>query len=153
MLTSYHKEFLSQSVALWMGSASAENIPDTVRCLGVVIENENTLRCFIAERFSEEFIRNLGQNKLINLASSHPYTFTGYQYKGELIDIRPSSAEEIEIQKIYMDRFAIDMAAFGLEKQKVFDMYFYQPSIAIRMKVDKIYEQAPKQNTGGEVHL
>lgn len=151
MITSYHKEFLSQPLALWMGSASAENIPDTVRCLGIVVEDENILKCFIAERFSEEFIRNLSQNKNINIAGSHMFSFKGYQYKGEMIDIRPSSHEEVEIQKQYMDVFSTDMAKFGLEKQRLYDMYFHLPSVAIRMKVNKIYEQAPEANTGGEV--
>ncbi len=151
MITPHHKEFLSQSVALWMGSADLQNIPDSVRCLGGVVEDETTLRCFIAQRFSGKFLENLSVNKHITLASSHPFTFEGYQYKGDVLEVRPCLPDEVEIQKEYMDKFSGDMAMFGLVKERVSDMYYNQPSVAIRIKVKAMFEQTPKQNTGGAI--
>jgi hypothetical protein len=153
MITPYHQEFLKYSIAIWMGSADKNNMPDTVRCLGVIVEDETTVRCFIAEKFSGKFIKNLSENKNISLSTSHPFTFIGYQYKGEVINIVPCTPEEIDFQKKYMDVFSEDMAAFGLDKQRVFDMYFYEPSVSVRIKVNAVFEQTPKPNTGQEVKL
>jgi len=154
MISTYHKAFLSELLlAQWVGSADKNNIPDTVRSLGIVVEDEYTLLFFVAERASKRFLHNFTENKQITLATSHPYTFEGYQYKGEVLEIRPSTAAEVKLQEAYMDVFSDGMAAFGLEKQGVTDMYLSQPTIAIRMTVNKIFDQTPKPNTGGEVHL
>jgi hypothetical protein len=153
MITPYHQEFLKHSLAIWLGSADINNIPDSVRCLGVIVEDETTVRCFIAEKFSSTFLKNLSENKHISLATSHPYTFIGYQYKGQVINISPCTTKEIDFQKKYMDEFAESMAAFGLDKQRVVDMYFYEPSVSIRIKVNAVFEQTPKPNTGQEVKI
>lgn len=151
MITPYHKEYLSKALAMWSGSADNNHVPDTVRNLGVVVEDDNTLRCFIAEKFSDKFIENIKANKQIAFAASDTSTFETYQYKGEVLEILPATAEEVELQRKYMDIFSEWMGNFGLDKQSLFNMYFYQPSVAIRFKVVSVFDQSPKKNTGGEI--
>ncbi len=153
MISTFHREFLKGPLALWLGSANKNNFPDAIRCTGVTVEDDHTLRIFFTEKFSEKFRRNILENPNMTLLASNLYNFDGFQYKGKFIgQITPGTEEEMETQKFYMDVVGDIFQGFGMDKQKSIDMYYYEPTFAVLMKVEHIYDQAPKKNTGGEVH-
>jgi hypothetical protein len=154
MISNHHKEFLaSNTISIWIATANASNVPDTLRCTGLVVEDDTTLRCYIAQKHADVFQQNIAENKNIAFFASQIYNFVTYQYKGSVIEVLPSEPSETELQQQYVHGFTSAMSRFGFPQDKLYDMYFHQPALAIRLKVEKIFEQTPKQNTGGEINI
>ena len=143
-----YQHILSQPLAFWVASSNAQNIPDAVRCVGVVPgEDLSTLTFFIAEKYSEKFLANVQQNRQISLLGCSVINFESYQYKGIFQSKRPCTTEEVALQNQYLNRFKEAINSMGLLKEAA-NGYFNQPSLAVDFTVTEIYEQTPQHGTG-----
>ena len=151
MLNTDQKEFLARPVSLWLATANGEKVPDLVRCTGVVVEDETTLRCFFPEKFSARCRENISSNATLSLYSTCPITLAGYQYKGQAHEITPCTVEEVELQRTFCNAFTGILLKFGMDKEPLFNLFFGLPSYALRIKVEHMFDQMPKPNTGKEI--
>ena len=151
MLNTNQKEFLTKPISLWLSTANIERVPDLVRCTGIVVENETTIQCFFPEKFSARCRENISARSMVSLYCTCPTTLAGYQYKGQALKVMPCTEGEIEIQRRMCDAFVDILLKFGLAKEPMFNLYFGLPSYALRIKVEHVFDQMPKQNTGKEI--
>jgi hypothetical protein len=140
--------------SFWIGTASPENVPEVIKCMGVNLDYESErLACFAAVRFADKSLDNLQKNPAISLVGAHVGTYQGYQYKGTFIRSRPCTANEVEFQRQYMEDFALTLNGFGYSKEGLYRLYFSQPSLAIEFKVHEVFDQAPRQGTGEKIGI
>ncbi len=153
MLNTYHKTFLSSpGISIWLGSANAQNVPDTVRATGLTLEENDIICCYVSQNDATQLLKNISENKQIGFVASEITNFITYQYKGSVVETYPSSNEEEGIQEKFMDNFCETLTnIFPLPKDKIYNMYLRPPSVTIKFKVEKIFEQSPKKDTGGEL--
>ncbi len=153
MLNTYHKTFLSSpGISIWLGSANAHNVPDTVRATGLTLEENDIICCYVSQNDASQLLQNISENKRISLVASEISNFVTYQYKATVIATYTSNREEEIIQEKFMDNFCTTLTnIFPLPKEKIYNMYLRLPSVSIKFKVEKIFEQSPKKDTGGEV--
>src|SRR5262245_33251953 len=132
MIEERYHSILSEPAAFWAANCDAENIPEIIRCAGIAsVSNLKEITFFVSEAFGRKFIENIQSNKNITLAATCVPTFESYQYKGVYQSIRPSTKEEEELQRKYMDAFTDVVESFGYSKESIFRSYFHQPSFAI----------------------
>ena len=137
--------------AIWLSNADAGRQPDLVRLLAVPVEPDR-------EHLTAFVPRSHGRNLLDNLAVSSRLSFlfalvTGnqsYQLQGTCVSQHPCTAEEVAFQRDSLERFGRVLARQGLSGEKAVAAYFSQPSVALTMRIEEIYEQTPKAGTGGK---
>jgi hypothetical protein len=153
IIPSRHIALLKQPLfSFWIGTASPDLVPEVIKCTGVILDDiTEEFTCFIGAKFAEKSLRNLASNAAITLLSANISTYEGYQYKGRYAGSHSCTEEEVLFQERYMDAFTTALALFGYSKEGFHKLYFLQPSIAIKFKVEEVYEQSPRKGTGGKI--
>jgi hypothetical protein len=59
----------------------------------------------------------------------------------------------VEYQRAYVDRFAENLVRQQLPREQIIAAYFQQPSFAVRLRVEELYEQTPRKGTGERIAL
>ena len=140
--------------SFWIGTASPEQIPEVIKCMGVKLDYETDhLTCFAAVRFIDKSLENLKKNPAIALVGAHTGTYDGYQYKGTFIRSRPCTEDEVMFQRQYMESFSLSLSEYGYSKEGLYRIYFSQPSMALEIKVHEVYDQAPRKGTGERIRI
>ena len=140
--------------AIWAASSTAHHQTDIVRLSGIKVEpDRQQLVLYVPELFSVPFLNNLVVNPAISLLFASVYTYLSYQIKGNYLQHWPCTAGEIANQLEYLDMFTDVMIEVGLPKEKFYQAYAHQPSIAIRMQAEEVFEQTPRKGTGEKIFM
>lgn len=138
--------------SIWMGSCSLERTPDIARLTGVLIADDRVhLDLFIPQKYANTFFNNIQNNLNISFLCASTQSFEAYQIKGIFINWRHCNAEEQRYQQNYVQGFANNLIGIGVRSVVNFVNYYQEPSIAIRMRSEAIYEQTPKAGTGNKI--
>lgn len=154
MLLNDHQIRLLQAhiTSIWLGSCVPEQSTDIMRLTGArLAEDKLHLDLFVPVQFTETFFNNLQENQKISFLCSSTRTFEAYQVKGIYLGHRACTQEEIRYQQAYMEGFTQNLVAIGVKAGLAFANYYQEPTIAIRMRSEEIYEQTPKAGTGKKV--
>jgi len=152
MILKPYAHLLSQPLSFWAASCDARNIPDMVRCFGLLpVDDSNDITFFIPEKYSDIFLANLAENRAVSLIGCHILTFESYQFKGILKSIRPSTPEEIRMQLDHLDSFTDLILEVGFSKEDYYKAYAYGSGYTITFQVTDIFEQTPRKGTGFSV--
>lgn len=152
VVPSWHVDFLKQPLSFWLATASLKNVPETIKCTGIRFEAEtDTFTCFAPLKFSETGFKHLAENPILSLVGVDLYSYEGYQYKGVYISRRDCTAEEVAFQLSYMKEFTDILHSFGYSGPGYYKAYMHSPFIAFAFKVTQVFDQSPKNGTGGEL--
>jgi hypothetical protein len=139
----------STAASIWVCNTNEHLETDIVRVLGVQVDADRQhLTVYIPVGYGAGVINNLSVTDKITFLTAIIFTYESYQVKGRYISHREMAEEEIAYQKVYMDEFTDALAKQGLSKEKGYKAYFQQPCIAMRIEVEEVYEQTPKNGTG-----
>lgn len=142
----------ADSASIWAGNCSAGHTPDIIRLSGALVaEDRLHIDLLVPQRYTETFFKNIRENPKISLMYSSILTFEAYQVKGVYLNHRPCTPEEIGYQHTYLAGFGRNVLTLGVRAGLCFSRYYTEPSIAIRMKAEEVYEQTPKAGTGNKI--
>jgi hypothetical protein len=148
----WHVDFLKQPLSFWLATASLENFPETIKCTGITFQPEtDTFTCFAPLKFSGTGIKHLAENPVLALVGVHLHTYEGYQYKGPYIGRRECTDEEVAFQLSYMKELTGILHSFGYSGPGYYKAYMHAPFIAFSFKATHVFDQSPKNGTGGEL--
>jgi hypothetical protein len=154
MFVNDHQTSLFQAhySSIWIGSCSSDFIPDMMRLTGLQIAADRIhADLYVPQRYTTTFISNVEKNKTISVLASSVHSFEAYQLKGQYLGSRPCNAEEEQLQQAYVRGFAQTLQQLGLRNGLNFRKYYQDPSLAIRMKIEALFEQTPKSGTGNKL--
>jgi len=136
--------------AIWASNANEQQLSDLVRLSGVRVDTQQQqLILFVSLKFGETFLKNIHISKRVSFLCASVKTLESYQLKGIYLSNHPCTPEEMDYQKNYVDGFCKAVEHMGISsRKKFFDCFFQQPSVAVRMQVEEIFEQTPKPGTG-----
>ena len=108
------------------------------------------LTFFIPDVLGEQSLADCATTKraAVNVAEgAHHET---YQFKGEVLEVRPITDQEGAVQEIYMAKLGAALVAFGLPVQ---DWVFppMRPCKTVVIKVSDIYVQTPGPKAGERI--
>ncbi len=138
--------------SLWLCNRDAQRVPDVVRLMGVRADPDRRhVVGYLSLADGEEVIRNLHETPQLTLLAALIHTYESYQFKGVYTGQWACSAEEVEYQRVYVEGFARTSMRYHMSSAKIAQAYFRQPALAVRMQIEEIYEQTPRQGTGGRI--
>ena len=136
----------------YLGSSSSNRLTDIIKLSGAkVADDKSHIDLFTSQQYTKAFFKNVHENPRVSFLLTSIYTLEAYQLKGIYIGHRLCTAEEIKYQMAYVEGFARHRVNIGMKNGFAFTTYYRDPSIAIRVKAEEIYEQTPKTGTGKRI--
>lgn len=138
--------------SLWLCNRDAQRVPDVVRLMGVRVEPDRRhVVGYVSQADGAALIDNLHATPQLTLLTALVHTYESYQFKGVYAGQWACSAEEVAYQRTYVEGFARAAIPYNLPTEKIAQAFFRQPALAVRMRIEEIYEQTPRQGTGGRL--
>lgn len=152
VVPSRHVEFLKQPLSFWLATASAGNIPEPIKCTGITFDpSTDIFTCFVPLKFAQTGFNHIRQNPMLALVGVELHTYEGYQYKGHYLSHRDCTVQEVEFQHQYMKEFTDILDSFGYSGPGYYRAYIQPPFVAITFQATQVFDQSPKNGTGGEL--
>lgn len=140
--------------SIWLCNSNEQLQTATVRLMGARVEEDRKhITVYVPVQYGAEVIRNLATTDKITFLTAIIHTYVSYQVKGTYISQCACTEADIAYQWAYMDGFTDALAKQGLSKQKGIKAYYQQPSIAMRILAEEVYEQTPRKGTGEKVNV
>ena len=118
------------------------------RTCGVrIIDNEHIL-ILITPSLSKYLVNTIQNHPKISFTIVEAYTFESYQFKGLFIEKRALNDEEKHLKQRFMNGMEEVLISMGFNYKDRFYQYAEMKGLAVKMKVEEIYEQTPKPGTG-----
>jgi hypothetical protein len=138
-----------QSSSIWLSNNNAMLQTSIVRVMGAKVEeNKQHIIMYVPTVLGAELLQNLSFTSKLTFLTAAIFTYESYQIKGSYVSQQACTEKDIDFQRQYIHGFTDALACQGLSKEKGFKAYYQQPSIALRLRAEEVYEQTPKQGTG-----
>lgn len=118
------------------------------RTCGVKKIDDEHLILLITPSLEEHLVETIQKYPKIVFTIVDAYTFESYQFKGKYIENRTLSSEEENMKKRFMQGIEAVLLDMGFDYNGHFNQYADLEGLAVKMKVEEIYEQTPKPGTG-----
>lgn len=143
--------FLESNVSLLLGTRDAVNRPACARLMGARVSADRTrVTVLLPTPTGERSLANIRDNGLAAVTFSRIIDNRALQIKGKCAPPREPTAEEIEIQRRYRERFADALAAVGMPRATTMRLTI-QPSVALDLTIEAIFQQTPGPTAGQRV--
>lgn len=152
LLNDFVKEVLATPCFGFIGTVNESNQPLITRFFGYKSDDPlTTLTLYTFKKDSKRVTNQLSVGAKLTATLSNAMDYKTIQFKGtyqkhydtpeeELINIRENNLKQAEI-----------MAMFGISND-VFATWKYEPSVAINIEVQEIFDQTPKINAGNKIN-
>jgi hypothetical protein len=118
-----------------------------------VEEDKQHLTLYVPSVLGAGLLQNLAFTDKLTFLTAVIFTYESYQVKGRYISQRACTEVDTDYQRTYIKAFADALAKQGLSRDKGFKAYYQQPSIALRLQAEAVYEQTPKTGTGEKLTM
>ena len=144
-------DFVHGSVLSWVGSRDDRLRPSVSWAFGARVEAANDLiTAFVPDIEAEQVKSNLAHNGLVAFTVAEAITHESYQFKGRLVDLRPSTAEERAVQDIHRSKLVSHYTKYP---EALFGGFVLYPSTAITFRVEEAFVQTPGPGAGEKLDL
>jgi hypothetical protein len=142
--------FLDTASAALAGTRDKSLVPRVHRVSSWMVEPDGqTMGCSIAEVYMGRLIDNLDDNGRFVVTILQPVSHETYQFKGEYIDSRTVSANDLKVSEQIRGRFVEEMKIKNpTAPEAVTEAYNVKPSVVVRFRVEEIFVQTPGPGAG-----
>jgi hypothetical protein len=138
--------FVQGPTLSWVGTRDARLRPSISWAFGArVSPSRDEITTFVPDIESETVRRNAEQNRLIAFTVIDGISHEAYQFKGKLVELRPSTEEEHAVQDIHRSKVISHMAKFP---RAIFEGFRLYPSTALTFRVEQVFAQTPGPDAG-----
>ena len=144
----------SHTTSIWLCNRNARLVPDIARLMGAQVEPDGRhVLAYVPGPTGSGVLANLAIAPRLTLLVGHIYTYEAYQVKGTYTGHRACTPAEVEYQRAYVDKFADNLVRQQLPREQIIAAYFHQPSFAVRLRVEELYEQTPRKGAGERISI
>ena len=138
-----------------LGTRDARLRPAACWVAGVVADGPNDeITMFIGDSYGRRALVNLRDNGMAALTCGHGPAHETFQFKGQYIESRPTTEQDIAVQELYKSKAVAHFAqAYGEPAGGIFAGIPLHPSTAVRFKVTEIFDQTPGPNAGKPIEF
>lgn len=145
------KEVLNAPAFGFIGTIDDSNQPVMTRIFGFKNDEPlTTITVYTFKKDAQRVVTHLSEQSKISVTTSDATNFKTIQFKGtykshydvpenEMHFVRDSNIKQIEILKF-----------MGISKE-VFANWKYEPTLAIEVEINEIFDQTPRINTGNKI--
>ena len=118
------------------------------RVLGSKVNSDgDSFTCFIPKTVADKLVSYLETcNKAAACMGTLP-SHEAYQFKGTCTSVRVADDGELTSMQAYIDKMSAFVKPFGIPEE-LFEDFVVDPSIAVTVKVEEIYESTPGPGAG-----
>lgn len=148
-------DFVHGPILSWIGTRDGRLRPWVAWAFGArVSAASDEITAFVPDVEIDRIKADLRQNTRVAFTVVQPHSHESYQFKGDLVALRPSSDEERVVQDIYRDKLIAYFKLHGHEHYA--DMasgFALYPSTAITFRVEQAFVQTPGPGAGRVLEL
>jgi hypothetical protein len=144
-------EFLHGPLVFALGTRSPKLRPAIGVAVGAfAAAATDQISFFLPNVQCQPHLANLADNGLVAFTAGEPRSHKNYQFKGLVVDVRPSTASDVAIREVYRDKLIayFRQQYFTPLPDKFIGDYISDPSTTITFRVLKIFNQTPGPNAG-----
>jgi hypothetical protein len=140
--------FLQEGIAVQLGTRNARLEPNGVRVVAVLVERDGThVVAYVPDVAARGVLPDLESNGQAALVFARPPDERACQLKGTFAGARPATADEYAAVQGQWDRWLDRLSTIGYPRP-TFECWAKWPCIAIRVKVNAIFNQTPGPGAG-----
>jgi hypothetical protein len=144
-------DFLQQGIAIQLGTRTATLEPNGVRVVAAIVEGDGThVVAYVPEVSVRHVLPDLESNGLAALVFARPPDERACQLKGTFAAVRTAAADERRIVQAQWGRWLDRLTSIGLARP-AFDHWTTWPCVAIRVRVNAIFNQTPGPGAGARL--
>ncbi|MCK5700020.1 MAG: pyridoxamine 5'-phosphate oxidase family protein [Cyclobacteriaceae bacterium] len=151
-LNDFVREVLNSPCFGFIGTLNKSNQPVITRVFG--FKYDDTLSVFTMYTFAKDtqrLVDHLNKLSKVSATLTNAINFKTLQFKGTYRNHYLAPDEEMIYAKECNIKQAEIMKMLGISNE-VFANWKYEPSVAIAMNVDALFDQTPKINTGNKIN-
>jgi hypothetical protein len=142
---------LEEGIGIQLGTRNARLEPNGVRVVAAIVEDDRAhLVAFVPEISVSHVLPDLESNGLAALVFARPPDERSCQVKGTFAGARPATADERAVVQAQWDRWLDRLATIGVQRP-TFEHWTTWPSVAIRVRVNAIFNQTPGPGAGAQL--
>jgi hypothetical protein len=142
----------SRLTSIWLCNRNARLVADVTRLMSARVEPDRQhVLAYVSGPGGAGVLANLAVAPGLTLLMAIMDTYEAYQVKGTYTGHRACTPEEVAYQRAYVEGFADALARQQLPRERAIAAYFRQPAVALRLRVEELYEQTPRKGTGERI--
>jgi hypothetical protein len=140
--------FLQEGIAIQLGTRNDRLEPSGVRVVAVSVDRDGThVVAYVPEVSGSQVLPDLQANGQAALVFARPPDERACQVKGMFAGARAATADEYAMVQAQWDRWLDRFTTIGVPRP-TFDRWTTWPCIAIRVRVNAIFNQTPGPGAG-----
>jgi hypothetical protein len=140
--------FLQEGIAIQLGTRNDRLEPNGVRVVAVAVEGDGAhIVAYLPEASGSQVLPDLQGNGQAALVFARPPDERACQVKGMFVDARAARADEQTMVQAQWDRWLDRLTTIGIARP-TFAHWTTWPCIAIRVRVNAIFNQTPGPGAG-----
>ncbi len=141
-------EFIHGNTFMYIGARNEKLQTTCNRVLGAKVNPDgDSFTCFIPKPVADKLVSYLDAcNKSAVTMVTLP-SHEAYQFKGTCASIREADDGELAYAQAYLDKMVTFASQFGIPED-FFSNFIVDPSIAVTIKVEEIYDSTPGPGAG-----
>lgn len=144
-------DFIHGSVLTWIGSRDDRLRPSVSIAFGARARGaEDLITAFVPDIEADQVKGDLAANGMVAYTVVDGISHEAYQFKGRLVEMRPTTDEERAVQDIHCSKL---VAHFSMYPESFFGGYTLYPSTAITFRVEAAFVQTPGPGAGEKLDL
>lgn len=151
MLDKQLADFIEQGLALHIATRDQHLRPNGARASAIKVdEGGAVLVAYVPAVSAPRLLEDLRTNGQVALVCVWPPDDRGYQFKGTFVDAHDADADEEQFVRQQWERFRTMLETVGLPRVAS-DGWVTTPSVAIRIRVQTVFDQTPGPGAGARV--
>ena len=140
--------FLESGISVHIGTRSARLEPNGARGVAVKVGKDGrSITVYVSKKAADSILPDLEANAMVALGFGRPSDDRACQLKGTMVSVRPARADERSLVERQWDGFLNELGIIGIQREATFGWSTW-PAIAIRCRVDALFNQTPGPGTG-----
>ncbi len=151
-LNDFVKEVLDAPCYGFIGAINASNQPVITRFFGFKYDDPlTTLTLYTFKKDAQHVVDQLSDGVKIAATTSNAMNYSTIQFKGTYQRHYDVPDEEMNYARQCNAKQAKIMKMFGISKE-IWANWNFEPSLAISINVEELFDQTPKINTGNKIN-
>jgi hypothetical protein len=148
MIDRHLASFLQEGIAIQLGTRNAHLEPNGVRVVAAAVEADaHHVVAYVPEPAARDVLPDLESNGQAAIVFSRPPDERACQLKGTFAGARGADADERAFVQAQWDRWLDRLATIGYPRP-MFEHWTTWPCVAIRIRVNAIFNQTPGPGAG-----
>ncbi len=141
-------EFIHGNTAIYIGAGNEKMKTTVNHVVGAKVNPDgDSFTCYIPKAGTDKLVSYLEAcNKYAVTMATIP-SHEAYQFKGTCISVREADDGAVKYAQTYLDKMVDFTSQFGIPEE-LFSNFIVDPSVAVTIKVEEIYDQTPGPGAG-----